>query len=521
MAVDWCVQDAKQVTNNKFLKIAEQCKPVLLEKETGAVSIWLWDEKESILKEYPLSELKKKALKKGDFFVVDFGTHGVGYCSFVCESIGNPQDAPAFLKMKFCEAKTELFEDSKDYNGNISSSWIQEEWIHLDLLPEKVCMPRRYAFRFLRIDILDTSHQFRVQFLDFVFRRVSAVDMEQVPLVETTDGLWKKIDQVAIHTLQDCMQDVFEDGPKRDRRLWLGDLRLQAKTNYLTFKNYELVKRCLYLFAGMPKQDGMIAACLYTNGKTLMDKLFLMDYALFFCDTLKDYYEASGDRDTLEELYPSAQKQIELAEKHINSQGVLNDEGEYCCFIDWQDSLNRQCAMNGVYLYTLSVMEEMASILVREEDARKYRRNFEKGKAAVYKYFWDEKEEMFVSGEKKQISAASQVWMVLADVIKGKAAQEVLGKAENNPIKMITPYMNHCYVEALLKCGNVTCARDFIKKYWGGMVENGADTFWEVYNPENPKESPYDSAIINSYCHAWSCTPSYLFRKYQEILDNA
>ena len=22
------------------------------------------------------------------------------------------------------------------------------------------------------------------------------------------------------------MQDVFEDGPKRDRRLWLGDLRL-------------------------------------------------------------------------------------------------------------------------------------------------------------------------------------------------------------------------------------------------------------------------------------------------------
>lgn len=26
----------------------------------------------------------------------------------------------------------------------------------------------------------------------------------------------------------DCMQSVFEDGPKRDRRLWLGDLRLQA-----------------------------------------------------------------------------------------------------------------------------------------------------------------------------------------------------------------------------------------------------------------------------------------------------
>ena len=27
------------------------------------------------------------------------------------------------------------------------------------------------------------------------------------------------------------MQDVFEDGPKRDRRLWLGDLRLEALAN--------------------------------------------------------------------------------------------------------------------------------------------------------------------------------------------------------------------------------------------------------------------------------------------------
>jgi hypothetical protein len=31
------------------------------------------------------------------------------------------------------------------------------------------------------------------------------------------------------------MQEVFEDGPKRDRRLWLGDLRLQALVNDVTF----------------------------------------------------------------------------------------------------------------------------------------------------------------------------------------------------------------------------------------------------------------------------------------------
>jgi hypothetical protein len=36
-----------------------------------------------------------------------------------------------------------------------------------------------------------------------------------------------------------------EDGPKRDRRLWLGDLRLEALANYETYRNFDLVKRSL------------------------------------------------------------------------------------------------------------------------------------------------------------------------------------------------------------------------------------------------------------------------------------
>ena len=48
---------------------------------------------------------------------------------------------------------------------------------------------------------------------------------------------------------------------------------------------------------------------------------------------------------------------------------------------------------------------------------------------------------------------------------------------------------------------------------WGGMLDQGADTFWELYNPENPTESPYGSDMVNSYCHAWSCTPTYILRE--------
>jgi hypothetical protein len=51
-----------------------------------------------------------------------------------------------------------------------------------------------------------------------------------------------------------------------------------------------------------------------------------------------------------------------------------------------------------------------------------------------------------------------------------------------------------------------------LETYWGGMIAAGADTFWEVYDPAQPLSSPYGDIHINSYCHAWSRTPSYLLR---------
>ena len=62
-------------------------------------------------------------------------------------------------------------------------------------------------------------------------------------------------------------------------------------------------------------------------------------------------------------------------------------------------------------------------------------------------------------------------------------------------------------------------AKEALVNYWGGMIAKGADTFWEAYDPTNDFISPYDFYPINSYCHAWSCTPVYFIRKYPEIFQ--
>ena len=218
--------------------------------------------------------------------------------------------------------------------------WIQEEFIHIDVLPCELKLPRRYAFRYLEVLALDTSQKFQVVVEDAELTAVSAVSMDAVKPVEGLPEDLQKIDRASLKTLQDCMQHVFEDGPKRDRRLWIGDLRLQAKANYATFGNHDLVKRCMYLFAGLTRDDGKIGACLFTEPVMQVDDTFLWDYSLFFVSILYDYYQETKDLDIVKELWPAAYRQIELAQEDMKDGVPDTEKNPMLAFIDWKDGID-------------------------------------------------------------------------------------------------------------------------------------------------------------------------------------
>ena len=62
----------------------------------------------------------------------------MGYLTLNLSYTGSHPDAPAFLKLKFAEQISELSENTEDYDGWVSRSWIQEEYIHVDVLPAQV-----------------------------------------------------------------------------------------------------------------------------------------------------------------------------------------------------------------------------------------------------------------------------------------------------------------------------------------------------------------------------------------------
>lgn len=513
----------KRITNEEFVKKADACMPQLKERTVYPAAIV---DIQKNGKDYPdvtvtdsPSNLTQYALKKGDKLCLDFGDHQVGYVTLKLSSIGSPQDAPAYFRLKFGEIAKEMVERSEDYDGWISRAWIQEEYIHVDVLPAILELPRRYAFRYMEIEVIDTSLKWQLVVNEVSCKSVSAVDAADAGVFQTDREILKKMDQVSIRTLQNCMQQVFEDGPKRDRRLWIGDLRLQALANYVTFQNYDLVKRCLYLFSAQTRDDGRVSACLFTEPEFIVDDTFFADYSLFFVPILLDYYEQTKDIETIKDLAPCAYRQVELVRAMFGEDHLIKGEGpdpSMWCFIDWTEGLDKQAAAQGVYIYCEKRAQKIAEILGDTARAEDFRADTAQKTDAAMRLLWDESQGLFLSGSSRQLSYASQVWMVLAEVVDAEKGGEIMDRViALDPEKgMVSPYMNHHFVEALLMCKRTQKALDYMIYYWGGMLELGADTFWELYNPKNPAESPYGSSIVNSYCHAWSCTPTYLLRKY-------
>jgi hypothetical protein len=83
--------------------------------------------------------------------------------------------------------------------------------------------------------------------------------------------------------------------------------------------------------------------------------------------------------------------------------------------------------------------------------------------------------------------------------------------------KITTPYMRFYELEALCALGEQQHVLQQMKDYWGGMLQLGATSFWEEYDPSKKGAehyAMYGRPFGKSLCHAWGASPIYLLGKY-------
>lgn len=507
----------------RWLAEAERLTPVLLSEITSPVSLVEvvadpagfqgWRVQDA--PEPDPAELKDRPLRQGDAVTLDFGRHQVGYVTLSLRSDKWFNDAPVRLRLVFGEVPAEVVEPLDPYPGSLSRAWLQDVQVDVDVLPGSIRLPRRYAFRYLRIEVVDTSPQFAVRIGEITCETVTSAgpDLGPPPL-DPDDRL---LDQASLHTLRQCMQTVFEDGPKRDRRLWLGDLRLQALTNFASFRNFDLVKRCLLLHAGCARHDGVVPACVFDRPIPVMGNAMILDYTALFGPTLLDYVEASGDLALAEELWPVALHQTQYCLHFCDSGSHLfTDPGGIWLFFDWQPDLHKEASMQAVIIYSARRTAALARRLGRTGEADALESAAEVLSEAAREGLRDPATGLYLSGPDRQRSWCTQAWMVLAGVTQSSAEGSALFDALADvpeAVQPAGPYLWHHVVEALFACRREAEALTLLRTYWGGMLKRDATTFWEVYDPADERLSPYGSCLINSYCHAWSCTPAYFLRR--------
>lgn len=506
--------------------------PVLIERIHEPVSIVKAEKDSAAFQGWKMTKINTpillygKSMKDIKSVILDFGKHLTGYLTLNFEIIKKTQDAPIRLKLTFGELPAEICTQLTPWEGKLSRAWMQDEIITVSDITQPLTLNRRMAFRYVRIELLAQSSGFDFAIKSVNCKAVSSAGDIQTRLSSDTPQIIKRIHDVSMETLHECMQTVYEDGPKRDRRLWLGDLYLESLANRYSYRNFDLTKHCLYLFASLSAKDGrLISNCFEQPFPHPQVDSYCMPYGLLFNSTLLEYFNDTSDKETAEDLWPVAKIQVNDALKYVDSNGLFNvDRCTSWLFFDWKKDFDVSVSMQGAILFAIDQTIELAKKIGKAEDMeiQQWQTVSANMRKAARKHQYDPKRGIMVGRKNRQVSLLSQAWAIKGGILSSKEGARALRMAMTiqDCVMPATPYATHYVIDAMHLCDMHDDAMHYIKQYWGGMVEKGADTFWEVYDPDDDYASPYNFFPLNSACHAWSCTPIYFIHKYPNIYQN-
>ena len=97
----------------------------------------------------------------------------------------------------------------------------------------------------------------------------------------------------------------------------------------------------------------------------------LFDYALIYNVTVKEYVQATGDKQTALDLWPVVKRQLEIPKKYLGEDGMLDYEKagkEWWLFFDWRNGLDKQAALQGVVIWAYKNTYELAKMIGKENE---------------------------------------------------------------------------------------------------------------------------------------------------------
>ncbi len=316
---------------------------------------------------------------------------------------------------------------------------------------------------------------------------------------DSSDPLLNRIWETGAYTVHLCMQDGIWDAPKRDRGRWVGDLDVEGTVISTAFGDSALIEDTLRHLADdtSPTQ--------HVNG--------IPGYSALWLTSLESLYNHSGDKPFLESQRSHILQILARLDQDIDATNLLNSALKIWGFVDWAPAMygvtpEARIGTNLQYLRGFNAGYRMLKELA-DSNADRYRQ-----RAAV---LTDAAQTAYVNRTKLTIGASWQLnalgILTLNNAISVTALSHIKQDEPSDPV--ISPYFGAYLLDALAILNHRAEALDWIRAYWGGMLAEGATSFWESYDLRWPKDNFHlslqadgTSGYFVSLAHGWSSGPT-------------
>jgi hypothetical protein len=218
--------------------------------------------------------------------------------------------------------------------------------------------------------------------------------------------------------------------------------------------------------------------------------------------------------------------QMDFVLKRRDNNGMLAGLPGDWVFLDWAPMTKEGelSAIQILFARSLEAMAVCANLMRDDKSATLYNQLAVDLKKQILETFWDPQEQGFIHIRKNgQINTQVTRYPNIFAIMFGYLDSAKVAAVKNNVLmndkvqKITTPYMRFYELAALAEIGQQAYVTKEMKDYWGGMLREGATTFWEQYYPGEKgtaRYAMYSRPFGRSLCHAWGASPLYLLGKY-------
>jgi len=330
------------------------------------------------------------------------------------------------------------------------------------------------------------------------------------------DELLERIWMTGIETHRGCAEDALIDNPTRERGQWAGDVvAVGMDIAAAGYSDLRLCRRGLVQCAQCAREDGLVSGMCPGGGT------YLSTYAAQWISACVHYWELTGDRALLEELFTAAERNVAAFERFMTADGLRDDLG--WGFVDWGYVRNAgpvDMAVNLHYVAGLRDMVRWCRALGRNERADTYQGLEKRLAGIVQRHYQSQTREGqadwgrigyhravlglrlgFFRGDEQRRCIEFIKSHMLSCFPNNTAAPRLSDPGANNS-RLITPYFAHYAMPALIEHGQMDFVLGQYRKCWGWALEDGRTTWVEVFDTRW------------SHSHQWAGCPTWQLSRY-------